>query len=249
MAQSLPKRTLFAFDFDHTLIDDNTDTFILEITDDVNIICNLKTAFQSWRNSNLGWTECMRLLFKLMHSLSFSPELIVAHMEKIKIPEERLRILHFLSKQPDTELIIISDSNTVFIDSILKCHGVDKYFTRVYTNPAKFNTEGLLEIEAYHVNTSCPLSPPNMCKDLILREHISNSLVERSNLRVVYLGDGSGDFCAAKGLFMQDFVAARKGYSLASKLSPIQITGGIAVNIILSDFGEDLETFVHSLYT
>lgn len=243
MAQSLFKRTLFAFDFDHTLIDDNTDTFILEITDDV----KLRSDFKSWRSSGKGWIECMRLVLERIHTLGITPDQIVSHMSKIEIPEERLRILHFLSKQPDTELIIISDSNTVFIDSILKHHGIDKYFTHVYTNRAAFNAEGLLELEPYHINTTCPLSPSNMCKNVILGEHIRKSSVDRSDLRVVYLGDGSGDLCAATGLSAQDFVAARKGYTLASKLS-LELTGKLSVNVVVSDFGEDLKSFVFSLY-
>ena len=243
MAQSSFKRNLFAFDFDHTLIDDNTDTFILEITDDV----TPRTDFESWRNSEKGWIECMKLVFKRIHTLGVTPDQIESHMSKIKIPEERLRILHFLSKQPDTELIIISDSNTVFIDSILKQHGIDKYFTHVYTNHAIFNTNGLLELEPYHVNSTCPLSPSNMCKDAILKEHISKSNVNRSDLRVVYFGDGSGDLCAATGLSAQDFVAARKGYSLASKLS-LKLTGKLSVNVVISEFGKDLESFVYSLF-
>ena len=243
MAQSSFKRTLFTFDFDHTLIDNNTDTFILEITDDV----KLRTDFKSWRDSEKGWIECMQLVFKRIHTLGITPDQIVSHMSKIKIPEERLRILHFLSQQPDTELIIISDSNTVFIDSILKQHGIDKYFTYVYTNHATFNADGLLEIEPYHINSTCPLSPSNMCKDVILQDYIRKSSVDRSDLRVVYLGDGSGDLCAATGLLAQDFVAARKGYSLASKLS-LELTEKLSVNVVMSDFGKDLESFIYSLY-
>ena len=116
MAQSVPPTTLFVFDFDHTLIDENTDTFILEITQDSKI----KYQFKTWRNDNFCWTECMRRLFKVLHAQTVSPSEIVSHMEKIKIPEQRVRTLHFLSKQPGTELIIISDSNTVFINSILQ---------------------------------------------------------------------------------------------------------------------------------
>ena len=245
MAQSVSPTTLFAFDFDHTLIDANTDTFILEITQNSKI----KAQFEAWRRDHLCWTECMRRLFKELHAETVSPSEIVSHMEKIKIPSQRLRMLHFLSKQPGTELIIISDSNTVFIDTILKSHGIHSYFKKVYTNPAEFNSEGLLEIRECHVNNTCDHSPPNMCKDRILREHIESMGVTRAEQRIVYVGDGSGDFCAATGLTAQDFVIARKGYSLASKLSIFQSTGQLNVKIVLSEMYEDLESFVSSIYS
>ena len=244
MAQSVPPRTLFVFDFDHTLIDDNTDTFILKITQDPKI----KSQFKTWHTVGLCWTECMRRLFKELHSQTVSPNEIVSHMQKIKIPVQRHRMLHFLSKQPGIELIIISDSNTVFIDSILKSHGIDSYFKKVYTNPAKFNPDGLLEIQEFHANNACDLSPSNMCKEQILRDHIKSMGVNRSELRVVYLGDGSGDFCAASCLSAQDIVVARKGYNLASKLSTFQSTGQLNVTLVLSEMYEDLESFVSSLF-
>ena len=245
MAQHVPPTTLFVFDFDHTLIDENTDTFILEITQDSKI----KYQFKTWRNDNFCWTECMRRLFKVLHAQTVSPSEIVSHMEKIKIPEQRVRTLHFLSKQPGTELIIISDSNTVFINSILKSHGLDSYFKKVYTNPAKFDAAGLLEIEEFHNNNTCDLSPSNMCKDQILREHICSMGVDRSQLRVVYLGDGSGDFCAAKYLLAQDTIIARQGYTLASKLSKFQSTGQLRATLVLSEMYEDMESYFSSLYS
>ena len=81
-----------------------------------------------------------------------------------------------------------------------------------------------------------------------MSEHIASTGLDRSSLRVIYVGDGSGDFCAAKSLLAQDYVIARQGYSLAKKLDPLLKPGDIAATVVLSDFYEDMEQFFRSVY-
>ena len=47
-------------------------------------------------------------------------------------------------------IIIISDSNSVFIDHILRFRNLDQYVDKVFTNPAKWLEDGRLEIQPYH---------------------------------------------------------------------------------------------------
>lgn len=57
------------------------------------------------------------------------------------------------------------------------------------SNPARFDDEGRLHIEAFHQHHGCPLCPSNLCKGLVLSELL------HSHDRVAYVGDGAGDFC------------------------------------------------------
>ena len=59
-----------------------------------------------------------------IRSLPFTPD--VANMMTI------------LEKQ-SAEIIIISDSNSVFISELLDCAGLKKYIRKVFTNPAYFD--------------------------------------------------------------------------------------------------------------
>ena len=84
----------------------------------------------------------------------------------------------FLDKLQDHEAadsIIISDSNSVFIDWILTAYGHQKVFKQVFTNPAKYSDEGLLLIEPCHGH-SCTSCPVNMCKADILSTFLSSSV-------------------------------------------------------------------------
>ena len=47
-------------------------------------------------------------------------------------------------------VIIISDSNSEFIREILRVRGLEDRVDRVFTNPATWRQDGLLEIQPYH---------------------------------------------------------------------------------------------------
>ena len=53
-------------------------------------------------------------------------------------------------KDMGATIIIISDSNSVFIDHILKVNKLDHLVDKVFTNPASWTEEGKLVIQPYH---------------------------------------------------------------------------------------------------
>ena len=59
-----------------------------------------------------------------IRSLSFTPDVA--------------KMMSTLDKQ-SAEIIIISDSNSVFISELLDCAGLNKDIKKVFTNPAYFN--------------------------------------------------------------------------------------------------------------
>lgn len=87
--------------------------------------------------------------------------------------------------------------NSEFIDCILTETGLNDTFSRVDTNPAKFNAGGRLTIEYYH-NKDCDLSTVNLCKGQIVVDHIEKREREGTQYKcVVQVGDGINDFCPA----------------------------------------------------
>ena len=119
------------------------------------------------------------------------------------------------------EPIIISDSNSVFIEMILQHLGQQDCFRSVYTNPAQFNDSGVLQIEYYHTQDWCDLSTVNLCKGHILQEHIKAAASRPTPViykTVLYVGDGNNDFCPGLRLKNSDYLCARAGYSLVKKI-------------------------------
>ena len=164
-------------------------------------------------------------IFNYLHSQNIKPDQILECMTEIAVSPGMVDLLNALD-QTKAEAIIISDANSVFIDHILSFHGLKDRINKVFTNPAKFNDEGCLQIEMYHVQDSCSLSNVNLCKGQILETYIEERMKLNVNFtHVVFIGDGQNDFCPSMRLSPKDFVFPREGYSLVKYIEKMKDQG------------------------
>lgn len=200
------KRLLVAFDFDDTLIDANSDIVVQKLSPGP-----IPPEIKAQRSDTM-WTKFMGAVFGHLHYHGVTPSQILHCMEQIPFTPGMLELLSRLT-DARADVIIISDSNSVFIEHILKSAGVT--VAKVYTNPARFDEAGLLHIEGYHVQDWCKMSTVNLCKGHILSTYLEERArqgVEYS--RVAYVGDGSNDYCPALRLKKDDVVFPRVGFKL-----------------------------------
>ena len=148
-----------------------------------------------------------------------------------------MKALRAVKAAANTDAIIISDANSVFIDCIVQECGVADVFRAVLTNPATFDSAGQLSV-AWHHTHQCQRcrGTPNMCKGepyinipslnllcvhhppgTILKGYLESSAEQYS--RVVYVGDGHNDLCPLLQLTSGDVGVVRKGYSLEKALA------------------------------
>lgn len=203
------EKVLLAFDFDHTLIDNNCDTYIYKLAPGGKIPDTLKALYRKD-----GWTHYMGEVFKYLFENGVTKEDIFKCLCEIQLTNGMEKLFNSLPKGK-SECIIISDANSVFIDVILNNFGLKHHFQEVFTNPAKFNEEGCLTIEMYHHQDWCTLSTKNLCKGHILGNYIKAR--EKDNVafsNIAYIGDGTNDFCPSLRLQECDLVFPRQGYSL-----------------------------------
>ncbi|KAB8083259.1 hypothetical protein EE612_005394 [Oryza sativa] len=113
------------------------------------------------------------------------------------------------------DLRILSDANRFFIDTILDHHGLTGYFSEINTNPSAVDAAtGRIRIAPYHDFHAGPhgcglgICPPNMCKGQVL-DRIRAS-AGAAGKRVIYLGDGRGDYCPSLRLGRDDFMMPRR---------------------------------------
>ncbi|KAB7494056.1 Pyridoxal phosphate phosphatase PHOSPHO2 [Armadillidium nasatum] len=107
------KKILIALDFDHTIIDDNSDTSLYKLAPDKKIPPELKALYHE-----NGWTHYMNEVFKYLHRNNVKKQDILSCLENIPLTEGMDELFSTLPEDL-TEYIIISDSNTIFIDHIL----------------------------------------------------------------------------------------------------------------------------------
>jgi 2,3-diketo-5-methylthio-1-phosphopentane phosphatase len=105
----------------------------------------------------------MAEVFKYHHANGVKPQDMFDVLDSMDFTdgmESLLRELPILGG----ESIIISDANSVFIQRILEVRKLKHVFSHVFTNPAFFDDQDLLNISPFMDNKDCSLCNQNMCK-------------------------------------------------------------------------------------
>ncbi|XP_021949604.1 probable phosphatase phospho2 isoform X2 [Folsomia candida] len=202
------KKTLYAFDFDHTILKDNSDTEVTKLVDSP-----LPEAIRNFYDGT-NWTQFMNKVFEFLRDQGVTVEDMKELITKMNPTPE----IHHRKSLSDSKLFIISDANDIFINTFL--NSINVTADCIITNKASITTRGALHIDPYE-NSDCPICPKNLCKGSALEEHIKSS----SFSVVVYVGDGHNDICPGIKLSDQDFLFARRGYSLEKILNLGKVKG------------------------
>jgi pyridoxal phosphate phosphatase PHOSPHO2 len=212
------RKNLALFDFDHTVLDNNSDIVIRDLLDKSLIPLKVKQLF-----TTTGWVEYMQEIFKLVHQNGYSPDFIKQRI--IEIPEvpgivNCIKTLH----ASNFDVVIISDSNSEFIKAWTDEQNITPLIHSVFTNPAAFNENGLLEIKPYHYQTECTLSSQNLCKGQIMEDFIQNCGEKPEPVHFAstyYMGDGRNDICPMLRLPNGGFACPRIGYHCSKELENV----------------------------
>merc|ERR1719370_1071378 len=92
----------------------------------------------------------MGAVFDLLHQNGRRKQEILDLMAGLQFTPNMQRLLEEAVDTLNATIIIISDSNSEFINHILKERGLSNRVDKVFTNPASWSEEGKLEILPYH---------------------------------------------------------------------------------------------------
>ncbi|XP_013887156.1 pyridoxal phosphate phosphatase PHOSPHO2 [Austrofundulus limnaeus] len=217
-------KLLMVFDFDHTVVDNNSDTWVIKCLPGQTLPDSVKNSYRKGH-----WTEYMGRVMNYIGDQGVGPDRVRGVLETIPFTPGMTDLLTFIAEHKDTiDCIVISDSNTIFIDWILKGAGLRAAVDRVFTNPARLNESGYVEVQCYHTH-DCDECPVNLCKREVLERYLSEK-TEAGTMygRVVYVGDGGNDLCPASCLRGHDVVMPRRGYTLDKLLAKLTAQEGDA---------------------
>ncbi|KAL0341924.1 UNVERIFIED_CONTAM: Inorganic pyrophosphatase 2 [Sesamum calycinum] len=194
------------FDFDKTIIEVDSDKLVVDELG--------ATDFFNQLLPTMPWNSMMDRMMRELHAQGKTLEDI---KEVLRRAPMHPRVVPAIKKAHalGCDLRIVSDANMFFIETILDHLDIKDCFTEINTNPSYVDDQGRLRISPYvDFHTSphgCNLCPPNMCKGMII-ERIQASIEKEGKKRMIYLGDGSGDFCPSLKLKEGDFMMPRKNY-------------------------------------
>eukprot|EP00640_Fibrocapsa_japonica_P003693 CAMPEP_0113945050 /NCGR_PEP_ID=MMETSP1339-20121228/38455_1 /TAXON_ID=94617 /ORGANISM="Fibrocapsa japonica" /LENGTH=298 /DNA_ID=CAMNT_0000950447 /DNA_START=26 /DNA_END=922 /DNA_ORIENTATION=+ /assembly_acc=CAM_ASM_000762 len=257
--------TLVIYDYDHSLINVNSDTHVVEV-----LAPDLMPNFKIYRQEDgVGWTETMDRQMCHLWARGIKPNDILQCVGSVPMQEGMEEALKLAAGQPGCEVCIVSDANTVFIQAMLDQQGLGPpIVSRVVSNPAYFTGEGCLRVTPHHQMApfqetyegrpagleaeqpsgdggssgdwfvpgdyvgaagdlrphGCSLCTDNICKGSVLDGLLQEAKAKGTEFgRIIYVGDGGGDFCPCTKLRETDIVMARvkedgKPFALLDKI-------------------------------
>lgn len=211
--KKLVQRELVVFDFDDTLVDCNSDTWIHKLAPQQKIPAHIEFK------PDQDYFKYVQSVLAYLHTQGVTEQQYYQCLSTMPEVEGMIDVLiKTLAQQPDKyDMIILSDANSFFISSYLKVKGIDQAISTVLTNPARFSADGQLQIDEYHIQDYCAMSSRNLCKGEALKNFIGKRMLEHNTVYtcINYVGDGENDLCPSTKLSSRDRVFPRTGYSLA----------------------------------
>ncbi|XP_025902828.1 pyridoxal phosphate phosphatase PHOSPHO2 [Nothoprocta perdicaria] len=235
---------LLVFDFDHTIIDENSDTWIVKCAPGKKLPSELRNSYRPGH-----WTDYMGRVLAYLGDSGVREEEMRRTMVAIPFTAGMADLLAFIGENKGLlDCIIISDSNTVFIDWILEAAGFRKVFDKVFTNPAAFTSTGYLTVQNCHAH-HCAKCPKNLCKRKVLEEFLDKKLEQgASYTQIVYIGDGGNDLCPVTFLKKGDIAMPRQGYPLEKKISQLsQDLSPVACAVLVWSSGAEIMSYLKLL--
>ncbi|MBN3312035.1 ZN652 protein, partial [Atractosteus spatula] len=212
MAAPGAKRFLIFFDFDETIVDENSDDAVVRAAPGQALPGWLRETYREGH-----YNEYMQRVLAYMGEQGVREEAMRAVIEKIPASPGIPAVFQFLRSNQDLfEMVLVSDANVYFIETWLRAAGAHQLFRLIISNPASFDARGHLVLQPYHSH-SCPRCPANMCKRKIVREYLARRAEERGGRpfeRVFYVGDGANDFCPSVVLGKGDTAFPRRDYPM-----------------------------------
>lgn len=235
-------RFLFFFDFDETLIAENSDNSVVRAAPFQKLPASLS------KSDRPGFfLKHSQDIMTFLNQCGVTKDAIRATIEQIPVSPGGAALLDFLLAQDDFECVVVSDANLYFIETWLRHAGAHKLFTEVFTNPAEFDTNGRLVLSPFHSH-SCPKCPENMCKQAILRDYMSRRVKERGKpfQKIFYIGDGENDICPTLALGQNDMVFPRRGFPMHKIIEDLhKIQPGVYKPLVMPwERGEDVVDFL-----
>lgn len=237
---------LAAFDFDYTLLNANSCKYLNKLVMERESKLRGDSLFQTPSIAKLNnfkynttieaalengtqkdQTPRMNAIFAHMHSnYGIMQSDMVKCLSELKIGDCMKRLLTYLKCEEEYVIIIVSDSNRFVINTILEQNGLMDMFSGVFANQAYFDQDGKLIVEAFNkemvssVNCENEFCKRNICKGEIIENYIEKNYdrARFSSKHVVYVGDGTIDYCAGLKLDKDDCFFVKKNSALSRLL-------------------------------
>lgn len=210
-------------DFDHTLCDANSDTWIFDQFDKGLI----RRIIDSHPKDD--WTTVMNAGLKDLWSQGVTASDVIHRFKAFPMSPFIKTFLELLKEQ-NFYICIVSDANDLYIESCLEAFNIRHYIDEIWTNGVVLNKEldtfeinYLFGSEKYPFKHTCKACGPSMCKSDLCKFLLQRFRKSQEVSVAIYCGDGHNDLCGILGCeSVKNFTAfVRRGFSLERLVNKI----------------------------
>lgn len=227
-------RVLFVWDFDRTIVLDNTDLLVFErLAPDM-----IEYVIRPRHSRGDLWTNVMdSALGVLAYDRRVNADNVLSTVASARLPTSTRDALCAIRDCPHAAAAMLSDANSLYIAAVLKEHCLEDVFDAgIFTNPARIVQasnhckHNITRVTVTPFNDGvavphhgCQRCPLNLCKGELLLK-----LAEKyTRAIVVYVGDGSNDLCAADKVLHPGYVLPRAGFALHKILAKVRLNANV----------------------
>jgi len=202
-------KNLVIFDFDWSMTDQDTDRWVFEV-----LAPKIRREMENVEKS-MQWTDIVALSLREAHAKGITKEQILDALRIMPFHPAMIRAVKDLKAKGQTTFLCLSNSNTVFISTLLEAKNLADLFETIVTNPAEWRENGMLDlrrrVDPDGPQHNCPIGcSVNMCKGNELAAYLAiKGQTYDTYDRIVYIGDGRNDFCPILKLRSQDMALCR----------------------------------------
>jgi len=242
---AIGKKQLIVFDFDWSLVDQDTDRYVFETLD-----VSLRRKLEDQKKS-VQWTDNVAGALKELHGKGFSRKQIQDSLRALPFHPAMIRAVTNLkaSAASQNTFFLLSNSNQVFISTILEHKKLTHIFDEIITNPAEWDDSGFLKlrrrIDPNGPQHQCKIGcSANMCKGEELEAFLAN---HPEYDRICYTGDGENDFCGILRLRSNDIAFVRRGRGLEERVAKEGPSQGLKCQVKLWSDAWEIEEYFAEL--
>jgi pyridoxal phosphate phosphatase PHOSPHO2 len=201
MEKLTTKSNLFIFDFDDTLSIRASCFPIEELALDKDKL-NLNDIDQRYEKVHHCWNRRMNEVHERLAEQGIHTKQLIEAFRTIPLSPGTEKLFHDINKNHH-KIIIVSNACDLLIEECLRAHNLLQYVDKIESNPVR-QIDPVIIIDEYEIS-KCTICDPNLCKGSIIDQYRERTIYEK----IIFVGDGDNDVCAALHLNKNDYAFAK----------------------------------------
>ena len=238
------KKTLLIFDFDKTILNDDSFGHIILNTltkEELQIIFN---------NRNENWVDGYNYALKQLKSHGITKEKFNEMLNQISLTQGMSDLFNYIKeKKENYDSIILSSNYEYVIKYILNKNNIIDIFLDIITNPSREANQDEKEQFIYVLKKrehNCKICNPCSCKKNEFKEFCNTHDMNNYD-KVIFICDGFNDFCLAVDLGENDITLMRKNFALYKKIKSKNFENNLKCKVQAWESGNDIINYLETI--